>query len=298
MLLHSIISAGTYLAAKRALGELSPWEVALVRFVLASLCFGALLLVRRMRIPSRDLLGLAVLGVVAVPLNQGFFLAGLARTTPSHAALLYALTPIFVFLLARWALGEPATPAKLGGIGLAFSGVLVVLSTGGPGLAAGGTLQGDLLVLLAVIAWAVFSVGGKRYAERYGALVTTGVAVIFGTLSYLPVGLVLSHADAFGRVSPAGWGSVAYLVLVTSVLSYLLYYWALRRAEASRVAVWSNLQPVLTAPLAWAVLGDPIGPGLVVGGAMVLSGVLLTQQGEALAGAVVGAWRRRYLPPR
>jgi drug/metabolite transporter (DMT)-like permease len=298
MLLHSVLSAGTYLAAKRALGELSPWEVALARFALAALCYAVLLRGRSLRIPRRDLLGLAALGVVAIPLNQGFFLAGLAHTTPGHAALLYALTPIFVFLLARWRLGEPATLPKLGGIGLAFAGVVVVLATGGSRLAAEGTLHGDLLVLLAVMAWAVFAVGGKRYAERYGALVSTGVAVIFGTLVYLPFGVALSSAVAFQRLSPAGWGSLAYLVVITSVISYLLYYWALRRAEASRLAVWSNLQPVLTAPLAWALLGDPIGGGLLAGGAMVLSGVLLTQRGEAVAGAVVAAWRRRYLPPR
>jgi drug/metabolite transporter (DMT)-like permease len=298
MLLHSVISAGTYLAAKRVLGELSPWEVALARFALAAACYAALMWRRSFHIPRRDLLGLAALGVVAIPLNQGLFLAGLAHTTPSHAALLYALTPIFVFLLARWRLAEPATLPKVGGIALAFAGVVVVLSTGRPGPAAQGTLLGDLLVLLAVMAWAIFAVAGKRYAERYGALVSTGLVVVFGTLVYLPFGLMLSSADAFTRLSPAGWGSLAYLVLVTSVLSYLLYYWALRRTEASRVAIWSNLQPVLTAPLAWALLGDPIGPGLVVGGAMVLSGVLLTQQGEALSGAVVAAWRRRYLPPR
>jgi drug/metabolite transporter (DMT)-like permease len=121
------------------------------------------------------------------------------------------------------------------------------------------------------------------------------VAVVFGTIVYLPFGLLLSSAEPFQRLSPAGWWSLAYLVLVTSVISYLLYYWALRRADASRVAIWSNLQPVLTAPLAWLLLGDPLGAGLLAGGAMVLGGVLLTQQGEA-AGAVVAGWRRRYLP--
>ncbi len=299
MLLHSVLSAGTYLAAKRVLGELSPWEVALARFVLAAACYAALMARQRIHIPRRDLLGLLGLGVVAIPLNQGFFLAGLARTTPSHAALLYALTPIFVFLLARWRLGEPSTWTKLGGIALAFAGVVVVLlvrPAGAAGLA-DGSLIGDLLVLLAVIAWAVFAVWGKGYAERYGALVSTGLAVIFGTLVYLPFGLLLSDAEPFRRLSPAGWGSLAYLVLVTSVLSYLLYYWALRRSEASRVAVWSNLQPVLTAPLAWLLLGDPLGAGLLVGGAMVLSGVLLTQRGEAIGAGIVAALRRRYPPP-
>ncbi|ABS26982.1 DMT family transporter [Anaeromyxobacter sp. Fw109-5] len=281
MLLHSAISAGTYLAAKRLLDELPPWEVALARFTLAGLVFGAILWRRRARIPRKDLLGLAVLGFVAVPLNQGFFLAGLALSTPGHAALLYALTPIFVFLIARLRLGERATALKVGGITVAFAGVLVVLGARGA-VSLGGSsrmLAGDLLILLAVIAWAIFAVGGKVYAERHGAVVATAAAVVMGTLLYLPIGLALSDLDRFTRLTPLGWASLGYLVVLTSVVAYLLYYWALSRAQASRVAIWSNLQPVLTALLAWAAYGERLTGPFLAGGAMVLAGVLLTERG-------------------
>jgi drug/metabolite transporter (DMT)-like permease len=281
MLLHSVISAGTYLAAKRALAELSPWEVALVRFSLTGLFYAALVAHQRPAIPRRDLLGLAALGFVAIPLNQGLFLYGMALTTPGHGALLYALSPIFVFLLAHWRLGERATPTKLAGIATAFAGVLVVLlgrgALGLPGARAG--LAGDLLILLAVVAWAVFAVGGKAYAARYGVRTMTGVAITFGSFVYLPAGLLLSDLSAFGRLSPAGWGSIAYLVALTSIVAYLMYYWAMKKTDASRVAIWSNLQPVLTAALAWAMYGEPITPSFLLGGGLVLAGVVLTERG-------------------
>jgi drug/metabolite transporter (DMT)-like permease len=78
----------------------------------------------------------------------------------------------------------------------------------------------------------------------------------------------------------SGWGtaSLAYLAVVTSVLAWLIYYWALGRAEASRVAVWSNLQPVLTALIAWAVYGEAVTAPFLAGGAMVVAGVLLTER--------------------
>lgn len=281
MLLHSVISAGTYLAAKRALGELSPWEVALARFSLAGLFYAVLVARSRVAIPRRDLWGLAALGVVAIPVNQGFFLYGMALTTPGHGALLYALTPIFVFLLARWRLGEATTPLKVAGIATAFAGVVVVLlgrgALGLPG--AGRVLLGDLLILLAVVAWAIFAVAGKVYAERYGVRTMTGVAITIGSLVYLPLGLALSERASFARLSAVGWGSVAYLVVLTSIVAYLIYYWAMRKTDASRVAIWSNLQPVLTAALAWAIYGEPITPTFLAGGAMVLAGVVLTERG-------------------
>ncbi|GAO02242.1 DMT family transporter [Anaeromyxobacter sp. PSR-1] len=281
MFLHSAISAGTYLAAKRALGELSPFEVALVRFALSSLAFGLLLWRRPVRVARRDLLALAGLGIIAIPVNQGLFLAGMAWTTPGHAALLYALTPVFVFLIARVRLGERAGPAKLAGIALAFAGVVVVLlGRGAVGLhGSSRQLAGDLLILLAVVAWSVFAVAGKPYAQRYGAVGSTGVALVLGTLAYLPFGLVATDWSLLGALSATGWASLGYLVLLTSVVAYILYYWALSRTEASRVAIWSNLQPVLTALLAWAIAGERLTAPFVAGGAMVIAGVILTERG-------------------
>jgi drug/metabolite transporter (DMT)-like permease len=275
MLLHSVIAAGTYLAAKRALSELSPFELALVRFGLTGIFYAVLVARNRVPISRRDLWGLALLGVVAIPVNQGFFLYGMSLTTPGHGALLYALTPIFVFLLARWRLGERTTPWKLTGIAIAFAGVVVVLLGRGALGAAGAAqgLLGDLFILLAVVAWAIFAVGGKVYAERYGVRIT------IGTLVYLPFGLAVSSWSSFERLSAVGWGSVAYLTVLTSIVAYLIYYWAMKKTDASRVAIWSNLQPVLTAVAAWAIYGEPITPTFMVGGAMVLTGVVLTERG-------------------
>ncbi len=278
MFLHSAIQAGSYLFAKRAMGELSPFELALVRFTLSGLVYGALLAHRRIRVAREDLPGLAVLGIIAIPLNQGLFLVGLSLTTAGHAALLYALTPIFVFLLARFRLGERASAGKVVGIALAFAGVVVVLGARGLVDSTAGSLAGDLLVLGGVVAWAVYVVGGKRYAERYGAVATTGLSVVSGCVFYLPFGLALTSPEHVRTLSATGWVAVLYLVVMTSVVSYLMYYWALARAEASRVAIWSNLQPVLVALLAWAVYGEHLTVPFVLGGVMVLTGVVLTER--------------------
>ncbi len=280
MIIHSAISAGTFLVAKRALGQLSALELALVRFTLAASVYGLLLWKERVRIARRDLVRLAALGFMAIPLNQGLFLVGLARTTSGHGALLYALTPIFVFLIARARLGERATPLKLVGIVVAFVGVLVVLLPRGAASVsgAGSPLVGDLLILAAVVAYAVFATGGKPLAERYGSVASTGLITVSGALLYLPIGLAGSNVRHLAALSATGWLAVAYLVLAASVASYVLYYWVLARVEASRVAIWSNLQPVLTAAIAWAIYGEKLTASFIAGGAMVLAGVIVTER--------------------
>jgi drug/metabolite transporter (DMT)-like permease len=280
MVLHGVLSAVTYIAAKRALGELSAFELGLVRFTLAAALYAVMLRRKRVHVAAEDLWGMLLLGILAVPLNQGLFMLGLARTTPGHAALLYALTPVFIFLAARRKLRERASVGKVLGIGLAFAGVLVVLLS--RGLMAvrgeGSPLLGDLMILAGVAAWAIYAVWGKPYAERYGAITFTGWSLLFGSLAYLPLGLVASRGSHFVELSVTGWMSVGYLVVFTSVLSYVIFYWALARAEASRVAVWANLPPVLTAILAWLVYGERLTPSFLAGSAMVLAGVFLTQR--------------------
>jgi drug/metabolite transporter (DMT)-like permease len=282
MILHSALSAGTYIAGKRALAELSPLDVALARFSLAALVHAGVLWRLRVRFERRDLPGIAALGVLAVAVNQLLFLGGLALSTPGHAALLYAMTPIFVFLIERLRGRERSTPRKVAGIAIAFGGTVIVLSARGVLGVAGArdVLAGDVLLLGAVITWSLYAVGGKAYAARYGGLAAGAGTLVAGTLLCVPPGLAFFFHP--GKVAAAsGWGlaSLAYLVLVTSVLAWLIYYWALGRAEASRVAVWSNLQPVLTALLAWAVYGEALTAPFLAGGAMVVAGVLLTERG-------------------
>ncbi len=280
MALHSAFSAGTYVAAKVAVGELSPLEVVLVRFTGAGLVYLPLLWSLRVRVARADLPALAGLGLLAIPVNQGLLMTGLARSTPGHAALLYALTPIFVFLIARVRLGERASIAKLAGIGIAFVGVVVVLLAGGTVTwSADSQLAGDLLILGAVLAWACYAVWGKPYAERYGAVAFSGLSVLLGTLLFLPIGLATARLDHLAKLSLVGWTAVSYLVLVASVVCYILFYWAMARGEASRVAVWANVQPVVAALLAWGIYGERLTGSFLAGGAIVIAGVVLTERG-------------------
>jgi drug/metabolite transporter (DMT)-like permease len=281
MIVHSALSAGTYIAGKRALAELPPLDVALARFSLAAVVHAVVLWRLRVRFERRDLPGIAALGVLAVAVNQLLFLAGLALSTPGHAALLYATTPIFVFLIERARGRERGTPRKVAGIAIAFAGTVVVLSARGVlGVAgAGDVLAGDLLLLGAVVSWSLYAVGGKAYAARYGGLAAGAGTLVAGTLLCVPPGLLLFHPERIAAMSAWGLAGLGYLVAVTSVLAWLIYYWALGRAEASRVAIWSNLQPVLTALLAWALYGEALTGPFVAGGAMVVAGVVLTERG-------------------
>lgn len=277
---QTFFSAATYLFAKRVMAELGPAELAFLRFTGAGLLFAALLAATGRRVlPPREAAGRAVLlGLIALPVNQGLFLVGLSLSTASHAAILYALTPAIVLLGSRIFLGERITPTKALGVLVAFVGVAVVLFERGLARET-GPLVGDLLLLGAAISWAAYSILARPVTREYGALTGTGWAMIAGAVLALPLGAL--RAEELSRVSQLSglaWLGIAYLVAITSVVSYLLWSYGLKRLEAARVAVFTNLQPVATALLAWLVLGERIGPAAAVGGGLVIVGVSISQR--------------------
>jgi drug/metabolite transporter (DMT)-like permease len=278
--LHTFISAGTFLLGKAAADAMPTLALGLFRFLIAGAGFLLLARIRGLELwPVAKAEWRAYLwaGFLGVALNQIAFLGGLALTLPSHAALMYALTPTVVLLLA-WARGqERPGPRKLAGLALAFSGVVVLFSGKAGGALPPHWILGDLLVLVAVIAWAGYTVMSRPLVQKHGAQRATTLSILFGLAIFAPMGLFGLPHLTLAAVPPLAWIGLVYLGLITSVVSYLLWFHALSMKEPSRVAIATNGQPVATAILAWIFYGQAITPAFAVGAALVLGGVLLTQ---------------------
>lgn len=286
---HLCITSFNYIIVRPGLEAFGLLPFALLRFVLASLCLWALVLARGYRpVLRRDWRALVLLAFIAIPCNQFLYLAGIGLVPPEHGALLYATTPVWVLLVARWLLGEPVTKLKLIGIPLAFAGVLIVFFE--RGIVLNQVLWGDLLLLLGVWAWAFYSVLGKPLSQKYGALQSTTLAISLGTGFFLPVMPATLWGVNYAAIPPLAWISLAYMAVLTSVLAYTVWYWLMMQMDTSKVAVLQNLQPVFTMVFtAWLVaagLGHhfaleehALTPLFVSGAVLTLAGVLVTQRG-------------------
>ncbi len=279
LLTQTLLAVGTYLIGKEVTQRLDAITVICTRSLLSAVFLGGVILAMgRPFLPPRQLIPKLVLfGFLAGPINQGAFLYGLSKTHPAHASLLYALTPAGVYLGGLLLARERRENRRVLGIALAFAGVLVLLF--GKGLAeARGTLEGDAWVLAAVVAWIVVTMEGKQLAAEIGPLKASAWMLVFAGVWVAFAAPFLLDARALGAAEPLTLAGVGYLVLLSSVASYLLWNFALSRADASAVAVFANLQPVGTAVAAWAIRGEPLTWVMVAGGALVLGGVRLASQ--------------------
>ena len=228
------------------------------------------------RIGRDDLWNFACLGFFGVFLNQGIFTVGLSMTSVGRSAIVVATPPIFI-LLAAWSQGiERLTSRKAAGLAVAFAGALVLGAGHGWDLRSTGA-RGDLLTFCACLSVVIFTVLGKRMAKSYDSVQLMAYNVTFAGLFALPIAVwqaaVLIRAGEWGAIGWQGWGSVAYMGVLSSALCISLYFWVLRWLPPSKIGALSYLQPVVGTPFAALMLGEPMTLDLLSGGALILAGV-------------------------
>lgn len=284
-----LLGSTTSPLAQTAVRQLPIGLVPLLRFGTAGLCllpfiggFGAV-----RELIRGDWKRLAVVAACCVPINQYFFLTAAKLGTNAHVGLFYATVPLVVWVLA-WAIGQEALDLKrLGGILISIAGVLVIGLGNVLGADAARTpaearsvMIADLLLIGAVISWGAYVTLSRPLVMRHGALPTLAGTFLIGCLMQVPLALLTmpSWDVQLRSATMSAWVSLAVLALVMTPINLALQNLALRRLDASAVATFSNVAPVLT--VVWGVwlFGELLSPALVVGGVLTLAGVFWTSR--------------------
>jgi drug/metabolite transporter (DMT)-like permease len=274
--------------AKVAVSELPVGLLPLLRFGFASLCLIPFLSDRRAlgRLLRHDGPRLALVATLCIPINQGFFLNAARLGPNSHVGLFYAVCPLIVWLLA-WALGhERLDLRRLWGVLASIAGVVVIglgnvwWGSGGSPTETRSVLLADLLLVGAVLSWGGYLTLSKPLINRHGALPVLAGTFLVGCLLEVPIALATlpGWLPMIGTASRTAWFSLAILALFVTPLNLALQNLSLRRLDASQVATFSNVAPVLT--VVWGVwfFHERLTPALIIGGLLTLGGIAWTSR--------------------
>ena len=273
----------SFVATKAALAEITPITLIFTRFALGVALLLAIAAARgQALVPPREMWrSLALMGFVGVFVHHMIQSHALTLTSAVNTGWLIGLTPLWSALLSAYALRERFGPAKLAGLALGFIGAALVVTRGrmGAGLLALPQTRGDLLILVSTLNWAVYTVLGHPVLKRLGPARATTGALVLGWLMLAPFFAAARGWREYGALTGTGWAAVLFLGIACSGLGYLFWYGALERIEASRVAAFLYLEPLVTLAAAILMLGETVSATTVVGGLLVLTGVALVQRG-------------------
>ncbi|MBA2378052.1 MAG: DMT family transporter [Blastocatellia bacterium] len=230
---------------------------------------------RRVWLKERsDYWRLAVLSIFGVTLNQILFIGGLSLTKASNTSLLAVTIPIFTLLIGAVTGTEPLRLIKSIGIALAAIGVIILIDPRNASFSSDTTL-GDILIILNSLSYGIYVATSKQVITRNGAFRSMMWIFIFASIICVPIGAVSLSAIDISAVSSYIWWLVLYIAIAATAGPYLLNAFAIAKVEASTVAVYIYLQPIIGFLLAAFFLGESFGISFWIAVIAVFAGVFL-----------------------
>ncbi len=275
-----VVWGATPILTRIALEDMEPLVVATLRTIVAGLLAIPLLAHSREPFPratsARRLLAVsAAAGFVVFPV---VYTIGQERTSGLHGVMILAALPIFTGLYAAAVARRVPTRGWLVGCAIALAGEVILIGARGGG-AGDATLGGDLLVLGAALVVSAGYVAGALLPPRgVSSSAATFWGVVLGAIVLAPVGTALFAQDGAPEAGWKAWAAVGVLAVVTSVVGYIGWYWALDRGGIARISTVQFLQPLSGFALAVVVLDDHVTPAIAIGAAAIVFGVVIAQR--------------------
>src|SRR5262245_55319206 len=257
--------------------QMSPDELLVFRTLLAAIILLIWLGIsspQLLRIRRTDLPYFALLGGIGLVLNQGSYYLALSRVSVGYALLIQYLAPVFLMIYGVVSKTERTTGGKVIAASLSVGGsILMVL--GQEGGIARISLSGTLFSLGSALGFAFYTGYGKKGIGRYDLRTMMTYAFLMAGLTWIVIRPLWTLP--WSSYDLTAWGFFIYLATVATVLPFGLFLVSLRYLEPSRSSLTSMLEPVVAALFAWLWLGETLAPWQIVGGAGVLSGIMLLQ---------------------
>ena len=263
--------ASAFVGIRVGLESYSPQSVALLRYITASIFLAIFALFGKIPLPDwRDLPGLAFCGLMGFTIYNIALNMGEIKVPAGTASLVIASAPIFVALLASIFQKDKTNLWFWIGILVSFMGVAFISIEPGEKL---GLSASVLLILLAAVSAAVYTVSQKPFLKKYSPFRFVAYAIWTGTILLLPFLPGLLREMQTASLTPTL--AVVYMGIFPGVLGYASWSFVVSRMPASRAGSFLYLTPAITILIAWIWLGEVPGLRSIFGGLLVLLGVFL-----------------------
>src|SRR5512143_2448377 len=272
------IWGGMYVVSDAVLDVVPPATLVWMRYLIALAVLWPIARIKHTRSiqrPDWPLLALTAFVGFGVSLLAQF--AGTKLSTAAAGALITSATPAFIVLFAGWILHERASGRQWIGLGIATIGVLIVslLDEQPATEEATNPLLGNLLLIVAAVSWALYSVLVKLNSQKYTALAITLAVTAFGIPIVAPVAAIELQTQTIGVLTLPVVLGILYIGVGSTAIAFFLWNKSFELLDAATASLFFFAQPVVGALLSAIFRNELLGWSFFVGGALILLGALL-----------------------
>jgi drug/metabolite transporter (DMT)-like permease len=278
LVLAAVFWGLNYATTKYAAEFMFPLVIVALRFAVGGILMYGLVrtLGKAEKLEPKELLPVAGLGCLGVAVGQTAFTFGVSLTSAANTGLIFATAPIWGLLLGLMLGFERPAWGGIVGVGLSILGVAIVFYQGfGTG---GSSLVGDVLVLMAAMAFGSYTVLSMPMLERHSPLTLATYSLLFGGLILLLLSSPYLFGLEWGNVGAGAWAALGFSAVFATAFTFSAWQTGVSRIGANRVLVYQYLITITGVASGIVFFGESLGIEKIVGGAVILFGVFLARR--------------------
>ncbi|SFU69095.1 Permease of the drug/metabolite transporter (DMT) superfamily [Pustulibacterium marinum] len=228
------------------------------------------------KIMKKDIPRMFVTAMCGMSINMLSFFKGLSLSTPIYSSILSTITPILVLVLSAILIGEKLTLRKGTGIFIGFAGALVLILIGNETRSdAPNIFLGNLLFILNACVFGIYLILVKPLTAKYSTITLMKWLFLMAFIVNLPITYGEFSEISWSTMPFEGWWKIAFVVIGTTFMTYLLNVYALKTLAASTISSFIYLQPLIAIIYAISTGYGTLSPSKIAGGLLVFLGVYL-----------------------
>lgn len=229
------------------------------------------------KVEKKDFGKIFMASILGFFLTQMTFLMAIPDITPMDCSIVSSLSPIYTMFIAAYALKEPITLRKAGGVALSFCGIvyLIMNSVTGTGSTVETSLEGILLIILNSLCFSLYLGLFKPVIAKYSVVTFMKWIFVYASALSLPMAAhELIHLD-YTQLSGTHWSELAFLIVCSTFVTYFLIPVGQKRIRPTLVSMYSYVQPIIAIVISICVGMDTLSWQKVLAAATVFGGVIL-----------------------
>lgn len=235
------------------------------------------------KVEKRDLPKICAASFLGFFLTQMTFLSAISEITPMDCSILSSMSPLYTMFIAAYALKEPITFRKVGGVLMSFFGVtyLIVNTTSASGVVLETQPEGIFLMLLNTISFALYLGFFKPLIAKYSLLSFLKWIFLFSTILALPFSFKELITIDFAALPSAIRFELAFLIVFSTCIAYFLIPYGQKRIRPTLVSMYSYVQPIIAIVISIWVGMDTLSWQKVLAAALVFGGVVVVSSSRS-----------------
>ena len=283
LILATLLWGGNFVIGRAVAGDIPPITLAFLRWCVAFIVFLPIAYSRVKRewhMIKANWPAVIVMAITGVACFNTLVYIGVYYTTSINASLMNSSTPIIIYILSFIFLKERLSKFQLIGTALSLAGVVFILSKGSlETLLSFSFNKGDLIVLIAVFCWGVYSLLVKQYAGRLPGYSTFLVTIALGVMMLLPFTIYELMTTSVEIIwSPSTIGAILYVGIIASIVAFLSWNNGVVALGANKASIYLNFIPLFATIFAVLFLDEDLLLAQLIGGLAVICGVLLANK--------------------